>query len=1319
MASKSVGQIAGTVIGAAVGFFAGGNVALGASIGGMIGGMIDPPKGPTVVGPRLDDLSFQTSTLGAPLGRAYGTVPVLGNVVWLEGDKYREVITSEEQGGKGGSTSTYETAHYYATFAVSLLRVPDATQTVALRRLWIGSNLVYDAGSDNLDSIIASNLQSTLFSFYSGADDQQPNTRLQADKGANAVSGFPGRCYIVIYDLDLEPYSRSLAMAQVKAELVVSQPSVEVDLYGDLQNTYDVTGTVEDHRLCSVSIDSAGVSYGMLRINSWTNIGNGAMTRRLTLGESDVVTNSVDLTIGTGSGVSNAQVRCAQAPDGETPVFVISSKSGTTETRFIRFDGVNYQVGEYIGPAEIEYGRFWVLAATSSGFFIADTSAAAAIRSFNGVALAGSSSVSVQASDIGYSDNYVFVIDAVVSTSISCTVKRFNISDLSLDATYTQSVPGLSGGQSYLQVVGDDEFFVRAGTNCSHWIGGVATSLGNVFGPHSASGVNSPTWFRIFSLSPFYAVTIDSPTSQIPKTINVSHAYIPASPASLRDVVTSECGLAGVSAADIDLTGLTDSVVRGFRIANSASIRSSLEMLQAAFPFDVAPSGYKLRFVSRGGASLATIPGSDLGAIAGGDSLPVLLPSAREMDTQIPYKVSVRYLDPAREYDIGEQYASRPDTASVSERTVELSLVMTGDEAARAADVLNQKDWIERTSFGPFTLPPTWNELEPPDVVTVEHRGQAHTLRLTRAETLPDGRIVCSGVPSSAQSYTSTATAQESLTIGQSLVPLKGSTSGFLLDIPRIRSEQDVPGMSFALTGLASGWPGGVLLRSDDSGNSWPAVGSVNSRARVFTAGLQISSHHGYSVDHASVLTVTPHYSAHTLASVTETQFYAHSNLAAYGIDGRWEIVAFKTVVDNTGSYTVRDFLRGLYGTEQHTGTHAAGDYFILLDTATVSFFGLPTNAIGAARLYRAITQGAVLDSAADVTDTYDANNLKPLSPVDINGNRNPSSFDWTVTFARRTRQPVELFSGASVPLGETVESYDVEAWNSDYSALKRTFPGLTSASLTYTAAQQISDFGGAYQSTLYLRVYQNSSVVGRGFPLQTSIYRNIKTDGSGYSATVLSFAPLLYYKMDGNTTTITDSGSAASNGTASATNVTYQQTALLTGGTPGYSIKFTTGYISAPHLAGMNGAYTIIFHMQPTALPAAESGFLHKGDAASAGNQGHYISLMPDGKVKLNWYNGSWRAVTTAAAVFSAGVTAHIAITYNGTTGWAIYRNGSLFEAFTLTNAFVNNAQAFIINGSKSTSISGLSSTNTLDDFAWFNSQLSAATIGQIYEAS
>lgn len=62
---SSVGQVVGGVVGGIIGFFAGGNVMLGASIGMAIGGYIDPPKGPKIEGPRLNDLAVQSATYGA------------------------------------------------------------------------------------------------------------------------------------------------------------------------------------------------------------------------------------------------------------------------------------------------------------------------------------------------------------------------------------------------------------------------------------------------------------------------------------------------------------------------------------------------------------------------------------------------------------------------------------------------------------------------------------------------------------------------------------------------------------------------------------------------------------------------------------------------------------------------------------------------------------------------------------------------------------------------------------------------------------------------------------------------------------------------------------------------------------------------------------------------------------------------------------------------------------------------------------------------------------------------------------------------------
>lgn len=1258
MASKSVGQIVGTVVGAAIGFFAGGNVALGASIGGMVGGLIDPPKGPTVVGPRLDDLSFQTSTLGAPLGRAYGTVPILGNVVWLEGDKYREVITSEEQGGKGGSSATYETAHYYATFAVSLLRIPDATRRVALRKLWIGSNLVYDAGSDNIESVIASNSQSSLFTFYSGSDDQQPNPRWQADKGINAVSGFPGRCYIVIYDLDLEPYSRSLAMAQVKVELT------EGDAVSDIDDAELILPQATDYWTGSMMLSASGAQYTRVKWHPSYACPVSTSSISLLFSDSHDTSSAYDYVDIYGGTRGYHSVPCCDTDALISVAKEIPGSPSTSMSIITVVGGMQTRTSDIPDSVVYNYGLHSCCYRSGEGLYLFNGgySEPAFRVTPGGAGVSVISAGSYQSRAGGLSENYLFLVHFALSGSTT-TIYRLNKSDLSLDETWTASI---SPYNTAIQVVNDETVYTAALGHVHKWVSGAVVADLGALVPFSfgASTIYSPGWFKVFSEDPGYVVSWNAiPVSGLGDSFIIGHDVIGANVAKLRDIVTSECGLAGLSSGDLDLTGLTDSDVRGFRIAQAGPVRSSLEMLQAAFPFDVAPSGYKLRFVSRGGTSLTTIPETSLGAVSGGSSTPVLLPVSREMDTQIPYKVSVRYLDPAREYDIGEQYASRPDTASVSERTVELSLVMTADEAARTADVLNHKDWLERVSFGPFSLPPTYRNMEPPDVVTIEHRGQSHEVRLVRGETLPDGRVEYSALPSKVQTYTSSAVAQESLTVGQSLVPLTGSTSGYLLDIPRIRTEQDVPGMVFAMTGLTSGWPGGVLLRSDDSGNTYNAVGGSTARAKVFVAGAALSAHHGYSIDHASVLTVTPRYTDHTLSGISEDQLYAHVNLAAYGADGRWEVVAFKTAVDNTGSYTVQNFLRGLYGTEWASGLHVAGDYFILLDTATVRFFGLPTSAIGSQRLYRAVTQGAALDSSVDTADTYDAVNLLPLSPVEMRGWRDPSTKDWTLLASRRTRTPVEIFSGLATPLGETAESYDIEIWDSGFTTLKRTFSGLTTPGAVYTGAQQITDFGSV-QSTIYYKIYQISSVVGRGYPLTGSITRVVSEDP------YIDLVKLLAHMDDvGLTDYFSHAVTLYGSVTRSSTQYKFGGYSASLNGTTQYFV-----YSASPHFnlwAGNVTAEAFIY------FPSYSTNQVILEIGTAAGNR---ISLcFISSQIVVYSDTGGSGGNRIAASPPSINTWHHVAITRNGTTV-TLWVDGSSFG--TSTTSFLPSGNLAIAVG-------------------------------------
>lgn len=1256
--SKSTGQWIGTAVGAVAGFFLPGSyVALGASLGGMVGGMIDPPKGPNITGPRLDDLSYTSSSYGTPRPRGYGTFPVAGNIVWLEGDQYREVTMTESQGGKGGGGQETTTYAYYATFAVSLLQVTDPTQTVSLRRLWIGTKLVYDAGSDDILSIIASHTDGVNFTFYNGTNDQAPNPRWQADKGVNAVSGYPGRCYLVIEDLDMTPYGNTLAMAQIKAELTVGPVTPEYHLIAPLLS--GEAGTTTYYSACRFT--SSHLSYSRLENDSW---GGGLLAAKFTSVETGVDTvseSSIDLNI--GLPITYYLVPYLTQSDRDA-VLILSGIGypSNTGVQIWLVDGSSGVIssGPVISNTLVGYLNHVAVLAGSELFLGVFDGTATKIVKLLGLGYQCSSAGNHRVMSMGASENYLFAVQepSAGDTSTTTTVWKFARSDLTLVATYTETVPT----PATISVVDDDTFYTGHSDNhIRKWVdGAIVSDLGTLM-PHGF-GLAVPVrrWFSVISDNPPLAYSVVGAQVNVANHY-VGHGAVNENSAALHDVVTAECGLASIAASDLDLTSLINHSVRGFRIAERGSVRAALEPLQARYTFDVAHSGYKLRFVSRGGDSAITIPTEDLGAVAEGEKDPVLLPVAREMEAQLPWRVTVRYLDPKREYDLGEQYAERPAAVCVNERSLDMPLVMTATEAAKTADVLLAKEWVERTEFGPFEIPPTYRAVEAADIVTVEHRGQAHDLRVTRAEYLPDGRMSCHGRLTAPQSYTSTAIGEEANVAGVSLVALRGTTTAYLLDIPRIRSEQDVAGMSFGLLGMAVDWPGGVLLRSDDSGNTWASIGAMNVKARVFTVATAAPAYHSYSVDHGTVLTVTPVTPGAELFSVTEEQLYSQSNLAVYGADGRWEVIAFQTATDNgDGTYALRDLLRGLYGSERTVSLHAAGDKLVMLDIDRLGFSGLPLAAINSPRLYRGVTSGALLDSAPNMTKTYGAINLKPLSVVDVTMARSPMSFDWTVGWSRRSRWPTPLFSGVAVPLGETSESYEVEFWSAGYGALLRTVTGLSSPSCVYTSAQQASD-SGSNQITIQGKIYQLSSVVGRGD--QTLFSRTLLVGADPY---ISGLTLGLHMEGANNSTTFTD----VKGNTVTAVG----DAKLTTAGTQfafGASCGVFDGAGDRLEFTGTSvvnfGAskFTIDGHVRPATVGTLQV-FVDARGTTNDYACSFIVDMNAAGKLRFSasasnaGVNGTWQVQLIGTTTLVAGAEYHVEASRDDGNVWRLFLNGT-----------------------------------------------------------
>jgi len=187
--------------------------AVGAGIGSLAGSMLFPPKMPGVQGPRAADGMVQVSTYGASIPIVYGTMALAGNVIWSAG--IREVKTTRKEGGKGGGGSTKVTTYtYYCDFAVGLCE----GEINCIRRVWLDSDLKYDASSTNAKVIAANAKFLDKVTLYAGGESQSADPIIEAHVGAGNAPAYRGLAYLVFDDLLLEPYGNRIP--NVRVELV-------------------------------------------------------------------------------------------------------------------------------------------------------------------------------------------------------------------------------------------------------------------------------------------------------------------------------------------------------------------------------------------------------------------------------------------------------------------------------------------------------------------------------------------------------------------------------------------------------------------------------------------------------------------------------------------------------------------------------------------------------------------------------------------------------------------------------------------------------------------------------------------------------------------------------------------------------------------------------------------------------------------------------------------------------------------------------------------------------------------------------------------
>lgn len=1088
---QALGYIAGGIIGA---FIPGGYVLLGAAIGGMVGGYLDPPKGPKIEGPRLSDLAQQAASYGAPIPRIYGACSMYGNVFWIENNALTEHSATESSGGKGAPSQESTTYSYTGTFALGLCE----GEVEAISRIWINGKLYFSGSATDYGTIIASNDAASTFAFYGGSASQGADPRMQAALGVANTPAYRGLCYLVFYDLPMADYGNTIAAAQIKVELFKSATSRDLINYNTLPVSADWYDTVfgnyeKGHGFVSVRFNNTN-AYSQDGAN-WIS---GSMPSSLSY-------RSVAYGNGVYISVVQTSTTCAVSRNGKDWL-VGGALPSPQSWNFIHFNGAVFLV--FAGllnsfTKSIDGGASWDSLATNPLPRATIQWSAAATRG-DGltcvVSAAGTSGGSYRSMTLqdgvfvaeGTMPDYLWwdvATNGSIFIAVASTVASgrgwFAISSDGLSWTSAQFPNTLTHQYPRSICYGSGVWLVAS-------YDAPSATTGNLF----ASVDDGVTW-RVVEYFPsfgpsniafdgaYFIVTgLKSSTA-----LQVKIGLLEAELVYLSQVIRTEATKSKViENSDIDTSTITD-LIQGYRIAEVASIRSSIEPLRGAWPFDVVPSGYQIKFIRRGSlASVATIVSDDLGAVAEGSEPAVRITKTREMDTQLPQRVTITYLDAGREYDLNEQYAERLNTDSVSILALDMSIVMASDFAAQRAETLLYVYWLERYDVS-FTLPPTYLHLEPGDIVTVVTGGGTYTLRLTEINYLPDGILECSAKFNDNAVYTSTAVGSTG-TFTPSIIQSSVMSVVSLLDIPLLSDDLNRPGFPVAMAGYVAGWPGGSLYVSADLGVSWTLKNGFLNQSTIGYANGVIGAPENTAMVSAGGVIDVPVYGGKTLSSITHIQMLNGMNHFAYGRNGAWEIIAAQTcTLQADGSYVLSDLLRGRFGTEWASLLHQNNDSIILLDVQTLQFVALATNQIGIDFDYKAVTSGRPIDSADSQTMAYSGVNFKCLSPVYLNGSRHPSTRDWTLTWIRRTRIGGEWRDYVDATLGETSEAYEIDVFsNGTYTTLKRTISAVTQTA-AYSSAAQVTDFG-SNQATLYVRVYQLSATVGRGYPLQTSITR-------------------------------------------------------------------------------------------------------------------------------------------------------------------------------------------------------------------------------------
>ncbi len=1067
---------------------------------------LNAPKPPGVEGPRLGDLSVQSSTRGAPLPKVWGSMRLSGNVIHAK--KY-EVATTETVGGKGfmgGGGGTQTTYSYFADFAISLCEGP----ITGVRRIWMNNKLWYTAADDASDTQLEASEDNARYGkLYLGTTSQQPDPTLEAIHGAGNVPPYRRTAYIVFTRLPLVNFGN--AIPQVSVE-VCNTPSTFVAptalCGGDSSGIFGGTNMVRDPETGRVFFTTFDQGYMRVFDSSmeclaqiglpgkisndpistpcyvpttreiWGAYNTSAVQPTILVVDPDALTLKTTLAVShTGSGpafynpVRDEVIVHEHSTGAPGAIFNPHTRTITGTVNLFGSGGLCFG-SLYLSPhdAIVSWGlddriRF---VKASDYSLIADLDAAEFATLHNFVSYDPGRDVLYWCCS-NHTNLYTIDLSGLPSAPVLGSARTLPVQP-QLGMVYVSSTDKI-----YVRgiIVGEEDFKVLDPDSLAQtsFIANVITSL--------AVGLFAIDGRRYIISGDRWKVPI--------------RGLLPNSGIPLAEIVEDLCIGAGLLDDDIDVSELNTPIVHGYIRAQPMQATAAISPLMLAYQFDGIESDWLLQFPKRGGSSIATILEDNLGAREEGQEPGAPLVISRQQETDLPTALSVHYREPALHYQQGSQIHRRVYTLSQNTIEIDFPIAISRSVARRLVRTLMNRSWTERTRYQ-FALGPEYLYLDPGDIVKVESDNATHLVRLDKIEFGAPGLVLAEGVSQRitllpyedekaldldpSPIYDEDEDEEIELIVPPDEIPDPvlnpvPLTRLVLMDIPMLLDAHNDAGFYYAVAGFAAaGWGGAVLHKSIDAGATYGVWDSMIVPAAIGASTDVLATGPTTIFDRGGSLNVIMIQG--TLASATEAAVLNGANLGVIGAHGRWEVIQWATAtLEVDGSYTLSNLLRGRKGTEHAVASHAAGDTFVALTASTIDRALGATSEIGLDRYWKGVSFGRTLAETSAQSFVNQAVVLEPYSPAHLEAVDNGDG-TWDVSWVRRTRADGEWRDAVDVPLFEETESYSVEVRNAGtpVSAVVVSVPSATvtaSAGWTVQVAQISSLVGTGYFSEITL----------------------------------------------------------------------------------------------------------------------------------------------------------------------------------------------------------------------------------------------------------